>query len=172
LPSMISVSAMSAAPMLGRVGINGERPLFNCFTRLETMLIKTSGSLTISDAFSTRSLFMDVPGNREWGFGCSMGTMLSGDMPCLKFRDDLDRPEGGKDQIKPGMTRAKTESPQNHIRLMPKRRRTTTVSQKNPVVSRQFTPSATQKPQPCRSIQGRIRNIGRVGSTNQKVPSA
>ena len=30
LPSMISVSAMSAAPMLGTVSTRGDRPEFNC----------------------------------------------------------------------------------------------------------------------------------------------
>lgn len=54
---------------------------------------------------------------------------------------------------------------------MPNRRKTKTVSQKNPAVSRQFTASATQNPQPLRSIHGRMRNIGKVGSTNQNVPS-
>ena len=158
--------------MLGRVGINGERPLFNCFTRLETMLIRTSGSLTISDAFSTRSLFMDVPGNREWGFGCSMGTMLSGDMPCLKFRDDLDRPEGRRDQIIIAMTRPKSMKSHFGIKSVPKCLKITTVSQKQATVIAQFAASAGQKLHPWRSIHGRIRNIGSEGSTNQKVPSA
>ena len=44
--------------------------------------------------------------------------------------------------------------------------------QKSAAVMRQFKPSADQKPQPWRHIHGRIKNIGRVGGTNQKVPSA
>ena len=55
---------------------------------------------------------------------------------------------------------------------MPKRRSTTTVTQKSITVMAQFAASAGQKVQLFRSIQGKIRNIGRVGRTNQKVPSA
>ncbi len=58
------------------------------------------------------------------------------------------------------------------IRSMPMRRRTMTVIQKSATVMRQLAASATQNPQPLRSIHGRMRNIGRVGRTNQNVPSA
>lgn len=54
---------------------------------------------------------------------------------------------------------------------MPNFLRITTAPQKRMVVSRQFAPSADQNDQPLLSIHGRMRNIGRVGSTNQKVPS-
>ena len=58
------------------------------------------------------------------------------------------------------------------IRSIPKRLRMNTVNQKKPMVTKQLTASADQNPQPCRNIQGKMRNIGSVGSTNQKVPSA
>ena len=58
------------------------------------------------------------------------------------------------------------------IRSIPLRRRMTTVSQNAAMVSRQLTARADQNPQPWRHIQGRIRNIGKVGSTNQNVLSA
>jgi hypothetical protein len=64
--------------MLGRVGTKGERPLFNWRTRWDTRLIRTSGSVTISEAFSTRSLFMGEPGNREIGRSSSNGITFSG----------------------------------------------------------------------------------------------
>ena len=44
--------------------------------------------------------------------------------------------------------------------------------QNSAMVMAQFAASAVQKPQWFRSIHGKIRNIGSVGSTNQKVPSA
>ena len=58
------------------------------------------------------------------------------------------------------------------MRSIPNFRRRMTVIQKKPVVRTQFAPRADQNDQPLRSIQGRIRNMGRVGRTNQKVPSA
>ena len=75
---MISVRAMSATPMLGRMGTKGERPLFNCLTRWDTRLTKTSGSVTISEALSRRSLFIGEPGNREIGGACSNGMTFFG----------------------------------------------------------------------------------------------
>jgi len=80
LPSMISVRAISATPMLGRTGISGERPLLSCLTRWETKLTSTSGSLTISEALSRRSLFIGEPGNRESDRTCSNATTFLGSM--------------------------------------------------------------------------------------------
>lgn len=58
------------------------------------------------------------------------------------------------------------------MRSTPNLRRITTVNQKRRMVMMQLMASAGQNDQPERSIQGRMRNMGRVGRTNQKVPSA
>lgn len=75
---MISVRAMSAAPMLGRVSTSGERPVLSWRTRCETMLMSTWGSLTITAAWSTSSLFIGVAGNLFAGLVCSNGMMFVG----------------------------------------------------------------------------------------------
>src|SRR5690606_2830513 len=56
--------------------------------------------------------------------------------------------------------------------LRPKYRSTDATPRKQTTVIAQLAKRAVAKLQPWRSIQGRIRNIGRVGRTNQKVPSA
>ena len=180
---------MSATPMLGRVAINGERPLFNCLTRWEIKLTKTSGSVTISEALSRRSLFIGEPGNREIGGAFSNGMTFSGGTDgffSLKTIG-LDRISGNNagPMVKPENRLSDKpyllifprifptrENIHFGIRSIPKRRSKITVSQNKATVITQLATSAAQNPQPFRSIHGIIRNIGRVGRTNQKVPSA
>lgn len=175
---------MSATPMLGRVGIRGERPLLSCLTRWETKLTNTSGSVTISEAFSRRSLFILEPGNREVGFADSNGMTFSGS------RDGFFSLKTKKWDRIPEFHAGPMVKPENRVfdksylvnfshwgnhlgmRSIPKRRRRITVTQKKPMVRAQFAASAVQNPQPWRSIQGRIKNMGKVGRTNQNVPSA
>ena len=93
---MISVRAMSATPILGRVATNGERPLLSCLTRWETKLTNTSGSETISEALSRRSLFIGEPGNREFGRSCSNDTTFFGSRDglfSLKIKNWTEFPE-------------------------------------------------------------------------------
>ena len=58
LPSIISNRAISAVPMRGPTLTSGLRPRLSSLTRFETTLIRSGGSLMISDACSTRSLLI------------------------------------------------------------------------------------------------------------------
>ena len=55
------------------------------------------------------------------------------------------------------------------MRSIPNRLRPATIIQNRITVIAQFVAMETPKPQPFRNIHGRMRNIGRVGRTNQKV---